>query len=44
MLSFVTQTISQAAEVKWDTAVGKSKVLTALVKSFFCDYVCDLCR
>lgn len=44
LLSFVTQTVSQAAEVKWDTAVGESKVtLTALVNSFLCDFVCDLC-
>lgn len=44
LLSFVTQTISEAAEVNWDTAVGESKVmLTALVKSFLCDFVCDLC-
>lgn len=40
---FVTQVVSQAAEVKWDTAVGESKVmLTALVNLFLCDSVCYL--
>lgn len=43
LLSFVTQTVSHAAEVKWDTAVVESKVmLTALVSLFLCDFVCDL--
>lgn len=43
LLSFVAQVVSQAAEVKWDTAVGESKVtLTALVNLFLCDSVCNL--
>lgn len=43
LLSFVTQTVCEATEVKWDTAVGEGKVmLTALVKSSLCDFECDL--
>lgn len=45
LLSFVTWIVCQAAGVRWDAAAGKSKVmLTALVKSFFCDFVRDLCE
>lgn len=44
MLSFVTQTISEAAEVNRDAAVGESEVrVPALVKSLFCDVARDLC-
>lgn len=38
LLSFVTQPVVQAAEVRWDTAVVEIKVtLTALVNLFLCD-------